>query len=106
MNDEEITLDENIIPNNTDIGDIGVDTPTIEEENDPITTPGSSSCMSGLASVSVADDKPANHGSEEQTNREEDGEKEEEDPFATYNEETRLQSQTPDRSLSSRLFKR
>jgi hypothetical protein len=107
MNDEEITLDENIVPNDTNVGNLGADTPTIEEENDPITTATtqtSSSCISGSASVSV-DEKIANQGSEEQTKGEEDGE-EELDPFSTYNEETRLQSQTPDRSLSSRLFKR
>ena len=107
MNDEEITLDENIIPTNTNSDNLGADTPTIEEENDPITTATtqtSSSFIPGLASVSV-DDKPANQGSEEQTKGEED-QAEEDDPFSTYDEETRLKSQTPDRSLSSRLFKR
>jgi len=106
MNDEEITLDENIIPTNTNGSNLGADTPTIEEENDPTTTATtqtSSSCISGLASVSV-DDKPANQDSEE--TKGEDDQAEEDDPFSTYDEETRLKSQTPDRSLSSRLFKR
>jgi len=101
MNDEEITLDEHIIPDNTNGGDIGAVTPTIEEEN-TLTTPHSgTSC---IASDST-DDKPATQESEEETKGEENQE-EEDDPFSTYNEETRLKSQTPDRSLSSRLFKR
>jgi len=106
MNDEEITLDEHIIPDNTNGGNLGTVTPTIEEENGESTTSPqtSSPFISGLASVSV-DDKPTNQDSEE-IKKGEDDQAEEDDPFSTYDEETRLKSQTPDRSLSSRLFKR